>query len=82
MQLFFVVEAAPYVGLLINISKIEFMALNCPGNQTLTVEPETLKQVNDFRYLGSMVASSLNDFKRRKALGWSAFRSFDKMWYS
>ena len=41
-----------------------------------------LKQVNDFRYLESMVTSSLNDLKRRKALGWSAFWSLHEIWCS
>lgn len=69
LQLFLTVEAAAHVGILITTNKIEFMAINCPENEKLTVVPETLKQVNDLRYLGSMVASSLNDFKRRRALG-------------
>jgi len=53
---------------MINTGKTEYMALNCPEDQNLTVGPEGLKQVDDFCYLGSMVASSINDFKRHKEL--------------
>jgi hypothetical protein len=81
-QLTHTVEAAASVGLLINTSKTEYMALNCPGNDKLSAGSDLLKQVNDFRYLGSMVASSLSDFKRRKALAWSAFWSLEKIWRS
>ena len=82
VQLSFTVEAVASVCHLINTSKTEFMTLNCPRNQKLTVVSVSLKHVNDFRYLGSIVASSLNNFKRRTVLAWSAFWSLDKIWYS
>lgn len=40
------------------------------------------KKVRNFRYLGSMVARSVNNFQRRRALMWSALWSLGKMWYS
>ena len=49
LQLFLTEEAAAHVGILITTNKIKFMAINFPGNEKLTVEPETLKQVNDLR---------------------------------
>ncbi len=54
-------EAAASIGLLINIGKTEYMALNYPGNDKLSAGYKPLKQVNDFRYLSSMVASSFSD---------------------
>ena len=38
--------------------------------------------MNDFRYLGSMMASSVSDLKRRKGLAWAAFWKLQRLWRS
>ena len=55
----------------------------------MVFHPETLEnfkfeisKVNDFKYLGSYVSSSLKDFNSRKGLAYSAFRSLKKIWNS
>ena len=60
-------EAAKEVGLLINIGKTEVMTLaSCKDG--LMLDGEEMKQVDDFRYLVSMMASSESDIKRRRTL--------------
>ena len=41
-----------------------------------------IKQVSDFKYLGSFINSSENDFKVRKALAWKALNKLNKIWLS
>ena len=64
-QLSCTVHSTASVSLMINTDKTEHLFINCPANQNLTVSSKTLKKVEDFRYLGSMVGSSSADFKRR-----------------
>jgi len=71
---------ADVVGLIINIPKTEYMTVNCGPHTPLKVYGSPIKQVDDFRYLGSMMANSANDFKRRKALAWSAFWKLEHLW--
>ena len=58
------------------------MAFNQPFNepQHLELNGKTIKRVEDFQYLGSRMASSETDFKRRIALAWSAFWDMEKIW--
>ena len=42
----------------------------------------TINHVNDFRYLGSMMKSSDNDLRRRRALAWTAFWKLEHLWKS
>ena len=72
-------DSAASVGLVINTDKTEFLTLNCPTNQQLMVGPKSLSRVDDFRYLGSMVASSRTDFKKRHGLSWSVFWKLEKI---
>ena len=51
-------------------------------SQLLQVYGESIKQVQDFKYLGSTMASSSNDLKRRKALAWTAFWKLQHLWRS
>jgi hypothetical protein len=41
-----------------------------------------INHVDNFKYLGSMMASSVSDFKRRKALAWTAFWKLERLWRS
>jgi len=65
---------------MINMDKTEYITSNCPVNQNLMVGTKALKRVDDLRYLGSMVASSNADFKRRHGLAWSVFWKLEKIW--
>ena len=56
-------DAAADLGLVSSAPKTEFMTINCDPQPTVT----------NFKYFGSMMASSASDLKRRKALAWTAF---------
>ena len=71
------------IGLHINVKKTEFMAYNQPGDITIqTTSGELLKKVQNFKYLGGLVATSERDFEIRKALAWSACNKMKKIWKS
>ncbi len=75
-------SAAEDIGLIISIPKTEYMTSNCDPLPTLQVYDSPINHVSDFRYLGSMVASSSSDLKRRKALAWTAFWKLEQLWRS
>ena len=58
------------------------MTFNQPPFKTtdITLNGSTLKQVTDFKYLGSKMASSETDFLHRKSLAWVAFWNMEKLW--
>ena len=70
------------VGLEINIGKTKLMALNCDGQDTISLNDEKIERVSDFKYLGSMMASEVEDLKYRKNQAWAAFWKLKKIWYS
>ena len=74
--------AAEHLGLVISVPKTEYMTVNCSPQPPLEVYEQPIKHVPDFRYLGSMMASSINDLTRRKALAWTAFWKLEKIWRS
>ena len=66
-------EAATDIGLIISAPKTEYMTINCNPQPALQVYGNPINHVTNFRYLGSMMASSTSDLNRRKALAWTAF---------
>ena len=70
-QLLDVSEAARSVGLNIHTGKTELMTTQPCTN--LTLKGEVIKQATDFKYLGSMMASSESDVRRRRSVAWGAF---------
>ncbi len=68
---------ASTVGLEINASKTEQMCFNVPTDSAppshLLIDNETVKIVDDFKYLGSHMASTDKDISARIALAWVAF---------
>ena len=74
--------AAKELGLIISVPKTEYMTANCHPQPPLQVYGEAIKHVTDFKYLGSLMASSASDFKRRKALAWGAFWKLERLWRS
>ena len=39
-----------------------------------------LKQVKDFKYLGTWLLSSMNDFQTRRSAAWSAIKRLNRIW--
>ena len=74
--------AAKDLGLKISVPKTEYMTANCHPMPPLQVYGEVINHVEDFKYLGSQMASCASDFKRRRALAWSAFWKLERFWRS
>ena len=71
------------VGLGLNAKKTEVMTYNISGHNPLrTCSGNTLKEVDDFKYLGSWMDSTEADIKRRKALAWRALNNMTTIWKS
>ena len=47
-----------------------------------TLQETLLKLVEDYKYLGSYISSSLKDFITRKGMTWSACNDLNKIWKS
>ena len=61
-------SATAELGLIISVPKTEYMCFNAVPGQSYHVYSETINQVDNFKFLGSMMASRRNDLKRRRAL--------------
>jgi len=81
-QLNRVAEAAADLGLVISAPKTEYMVTHCNPQPALQVYGNPINHVTDFRYLGSKMASSISDLKRRMALAWTAFWKLERLWRS
>ena len=77
-------DAAADLGLVISAHKTEFMTINCHPQPQLYMEVygTSINHMTDFKYLGSMMASSASNLKRRKALAWTAFWKLERLWKS
>lgn len=78
-----VAEYAGQVGLRLNVDKTKFMSwpMNLSSGMTLT-NGEVIEQVEEFKYLGSMMSSSDNDLKIRRGQAWSTFWEMKNIWQS
>ena len=74
--------AGESIGLHVNHKKTEYMLYNQADAKLVTLEGNNLKQVEDFRYLGSWIASSKRDMEIRIGLAWKALNKMDKIWKS
>ena len=71
------------VGLGLNSRKTEFMTYNVPEHDSLrTRSGNALKEVEDFKYLGSWVNSTETDVKIRRAIAWKALNKMSAVWKS
>ena len=52
------------------------------GNEINTLNGTSLNTADDFKYLGSYIKDSKNDFNIHKALGWSACNKLHRIWKS
>ena len=81
---------AAKVGLKINHSKTEYMLVGnweaerstTAGTRITLNSGSVLKEVADFKYLGSWLLNSTKDFLVRKALAWSAITRLNRIWKS
>ena len=72
------------VGLALNAKKTEVITFGQPPNHPplVTIGGSPLKEVEDFKYLGSWVNTSEKDIKIRKALAWTALDGMKVIWSS
>ena len=69
------------VGLRINLSKTEFLLVGAWTEPvTISLASGSIKQVSDFKYLGSWLMDCSKDFEVRKALAWNAAIKLVKIW--
>jgi len=81
---------AAKVGLKINHGKTEYLLvgnweaerLSPVGIRLSLSTGAELKEVSDFKYLGSWLLNSKKDFSVRKALAWSAITRLNRIWKS
>ena len=78
------VEAASNeVGLQLNEGKTKTLPLYFnPSEYVKTRNGTSLENVHQFKYLGSYIPDSFQDFKSRKAQAWSACNKLCKIWKS
>ena len=74
-------EAASKVGLLMNEKKTEVMAFNTQGS-LISRSGQVIRQVDDFKYLGSYLSNSAKDINVRIGCAWAAIRKLDSLWQS
>ncbi|XP_071808969.1 uncharacterized protein [Asterias amurensis] len=76
--------AAAKAGLFLNIKKTKYMTFNEDDNHLpiCSSDGTQLKDVSDFRYLGSYIADSKKDFLIRKGLAWNACNKLHNIWHS
>ena len=67
-------------GLKINSDKTKILLVNYQLSNQLPTSPENLEIVKDFKYLGAKIASSCDNFKRRRGIAWSQFCKLEKVW--
>ena len=76
-------EAAAEIGLGVNADKTEYISLNQKNNSCInSLKGKIIKQVNDFKYLGSYVASTDHDVNVRIGQDWAALNSMTSIWKS
>ena len=76
------VHAARAVGLAVNYQKTKLMYCNCIPSQPTHDDLRQIDIVTDFKYLGSRIVSSLEDFRQRKAIAWNKFWQLSNVWRS
>ncbi|KAL5255629.1 hypothetical protein ACHWQZ_G011010 [Mnemiopsis leidyi] len=76
--------AAEKVGLSMNSSKTEFMTINIDSDKASIKSKggHSIEHVDDFKYLGSYLADSKQDFNTRKGMAWTACMKLQKVWTS
>jgi len=74
---------AKNIGLNINLSKTEYIAINFEEEiLDLSLEEGSINQCHDFKYLGCWIMSSLKDFQSRAGQAWKAMNDLNSIWRS
>lgn len=73
---------ASTVGLEINTEKTKTVVFNVKEQPCIQLYGKTIEIVQDFKYLGSRIASCQQDFTIRKAQAWQAFWQLKSIWTS
>ena len=84
MRIHQIKETADDIGLKINSDKTEYMRLNLnsdDGNMK-SKNGNIIKQVENFKYLGSYIGSTEKDIEILIAKAWSALNSMHTIWKS
>ena len=74
--------AGEAIGLHINCKEKEYMMFNQANTELKSQGGELLKQVEDFKYLGSWIADSKRDMEVRIRLAWKVLNKLDRIWKS
>ena len=74
--------AGEAIGLHINCKEKEYVMLNQANTELKSQRGELLKQVEDFKYLGSWIADSKRDMEVRIRLAWKVLSKLDRIWKS
>ena len=72
--------AAEAIRLHENCKKTEQMLLNQDDTDLKTLSGDLLKQVHDFKYLGSWIADTKNGTEVRIGVAWKVLSKLDKIW--
>jgi hypothetical protein len=76
-------KTALEIGLHINAEKTEFICLNQDSSVGMkSTNGKNIKQVDDFKYLGSYISSTEHDVNVRLGKAWGALNAMDKIWKS
>ena len=67
------------VGLKINSDKTKIFLVNFPFSNQLPTSLENLEILEDFKYFGAKIASSYDDFKRKRGITWIHFWKLEKV---
>ena len=74
---------AKVIGLYVNPTKTKFICLNQNTSGGInSLNGECINQVDDFNYLGSLVASTEHDVNDRLAKAWAALNEMNNIWKS
>ena len=77
------IEIMEKIGLRLNAAKCEVISINCEDEQQIKIGEQVVKEVENFRYLGSVVSkdgSASDDIKVRIGKASGAFASMTKVW--
>ena len=76
-------RTANTVGLHVNATKTEYICLNQDSATDIkSLNGSNIKKVEDFKYLGSYIASTERDIEVRLGQAWGALHKLDKIWKS
>ena len=76
-------RTAKEIGFYLNADKTEFICFNQDASERMkSLDGEKIKQVEDFKYLGSYIASTEHDVNIRLGKAWNALNELDKIWKS